>query len=62
MVPNCATSFVPLRDAIDYSYFVLGPVSKLEILNFDLPTQDGGLGISNSVESASATSSIPVYS
>ena len=56
MIPNCATAFVPLRDAIHHQFYpaVLGgPVSEIEVQLFDLPAHAGGLGISDPVESAS---------
>ena len=56
VIPNCATAFVPLRDAIHHQFYpaVLdGPVSEIEVQLFDLPARAGGLGISDPVESAS---------
>ena len=56
MIPNCATVFVPLRDAIHHQFYpaVLGgPVSEFEMQLFDLPAHAGGLGISDPEESAS---------
>ena len=56
MIPNCATAFVPLRDAIHHQFYpaVLGgPVSEIEVQLFDLPAHAGGLGISDPLESAS---------
>ena len=56
VIPNCATAFVPLRDAIHHQFYpaVLGgPVSEFEVGLFDLPAHAGGLGISDPMESAS---------
>ena len=55
VIPNCATAFVPLRDAIHHQFYpaVLGgPVSEIEVQLFDLPARAGGLGILDPVESA----------
>ena len=65
MIPNCATTFVPLRDAIHHQFYpaVLGgPVSEIEVQLFDLPARAGGLGTSDPVESASVAFSSSLQS
>ena len=55
VIPNSATAFVPLRDAIHYQFYpaVLGgPVSEFEVWLFDLPASADNLGTSDPVESA----------
>ena len=56
VIPNCATAFVPLRDAIHHQFYLAvlgGPVSEFEVQLFDLPARASGLGISYPMESAS---------
>ena len=65
VIPNCATAFVPLRDAIHHQFYpaVLGgPVSEFEVQLFDLPARAGGLGILDPVESASVAFSSSLQS
>ena len=59
MTPNCATAFVPLRDAIHHQFYPAilgGPVSEIEVQLFDLPACAGGLGISESASVAFSSS------
>ena len=68
MTPGCADYFIPLREALNDSFYPAllgGPVSEHDVCLFALPTRFGGLGISDPVKSAllafSSSHEVPLY-